>query len=357
MGKDKSKIVIIGGGFGGLFTALDLNGAGEITLINDEDHFLFKPMLYEYLSGEVEAWHIAPDCRELLDNQTKFVRGRVTRIDLHAQSLKLADHKELAYDVLVYSPGALTNYAGVEGAEKFSLPFRTLDDANHLRRRMTDALDHVQPDSAPQDTRSALTFAVVGGGASGVELSTKMADLLRDAVKRRALRGEPRVVIIEMADRLVPGMGEEIRKFVEDALEKCRVEAYTDTRVVNVTKDTITLEHHDQRDELSTSAVVWVAGVRPNPLIQSLKFETDRRGLLLVERTLQVKRHANVFALGDVAFYPDVVPTLAGTAQLAYQQSHLCVQNIRAFVEGRELKSRHFAELGEAVSLGTEHAA
>jgi len=160
-----------------------------------------------------------------------------------------------------------------------------------------------------------------------------------------------------MADRLVPGMGEEIRTFVEDALEKCRVEAYTDTRVVNVTKDTITLEHHEQRTELNASAVVWVAGVQPNPLIQKLKFETDRRGLLLVEATLQVKGQPNVFALGDVAFYPDVVPTLAGTAQLAYQQSHLCAQNIRAFIEGRELKSRHFAELGEAVSLGTEHAA
>jgi NADH dehydrogenase len=358
MAEKNRKIVIVGGGFGGLFTALDLSGVGEVTLINDQDHFLFKPMLYEYLSGEVEAWHIAPDCKELLSDQTKFIRDAVTNIDLDSQTVSLETHKQpLSYDMLVFAPGAVTNYAGVPGAEEFALPFRALDDADHLRRRMTEALDHVQPDAAPQDTRSALTFAVVGGGASGVELSTKMADLLRDAVKRRALRGEPRVVIIEMADRLVPGMGEEIRKFVEDALEECRVEAYTDTRVVNVTRDTITLEHHEQRSELSTSAVVWVAGVRPNPLIQKLKLETDRRGLLLVERTLQVKGHPNVFALGDVAFYQDVVPTLAGTAQLAYQQSHLCAQNIRAFVEGRELKSRHFVELGEAVSLGTEHAA
>src|SRR5690349_19836582 len=237
MAKHQSKIVIVGGGFGGLFTALELAGAGEVTLINDEDHFLFKPMLYEYLSGEVEAWHIAPDCKELLDNQAKFIRDRVTGIDVAAQTVSFADRQDLTYDVLVFSPGAITNYAGVAGAEKFTLPFRTLNDANHLRRRMTEALDHVQPDSAPQDTRTALTFAVVGGGASGVELSTKMAALLRDAVKRRALRGEPRVVIIEMADRLVPGMGEDIRKFVEDALQKCRVEAYTDTRVVNVTKD------------------------------------------------------------------------------------------------------------------------
>src|SRR6266403_107689 len=251
-----ARILILGGGFGGLFTALDLNGAGEITLVNDEDHFLFKPMLYEYLSGEVEAWHIAPDCKELLDDKVRFSRGAVTAVDLEARVVTIAGRPEpVSYDVLVVAPGATTNYAGVEGAEEFSIPFRALKDAKRLRRRMTEALDHVQPDAAPQDTRSALTFAVVGGGASGVELSTKMADLLRDAVKRRALRGEPRVVIVEMADRLVPGMGEEIRKFVEGALEQSRGEAHTDTRVVNVTKDTITLEHHEQRSELSTSAV------------------------------------------------------------------------------------------------------
>jgi NADH:ubiquinone reductase (non-electrogenic) len=357
MGKDKSKILIVGGGFGGLFTTLDLAGTGDITLINEEDHFLFRPMLYEYLSGEVEAWHIAPDCKELLDNQARFIRGQVTGIDLNAQTVSLADHKELSYDVLVFSPGAITNYAGVEGAEEFTLQFRTLDDANHLRRRMTEALDHIQPDSAPQDTRSAITFAVVGGGASGVELSTKMAALLRDAVKRRALRGEPRVVIIEMADRIVPGMGEEIRKFVENALENERVEVHTETRVVRVTQNDITLEHKNERQEIKTAGVVWVAGVRPNPLTDSLAVERDRRGLIVVEPTLQVRSHPNIFALGDVAFYRDVEPTLAGTAQLALQEAHLCARNVRAFIEGGELKSKHFVELGEAVSLGTEHAA
>src|SRR6266550_1998532 len=353
-----ARVLIIGGGFGGLFTALDLVSAGEITLINDEDHFLFKPMLYEYLSGEVEAWHIAPDCKELLDERVRFIRGTVTEIDLDARAVNVAGRAEpLSYDVLVIAPGATTNYAGVEGAEQFALPFRALNDANRLRRRMTEALDHVQPDAAPQDTRGALTFAVVGGGASGVELSTKMADLLRDAVQRRALKGEPRVLIVEMADRLVPGMGEDLRQFVEDALHEARVEVHTQTRVARVTKSGITLEHNQQHTELETAAVVWVAGVRMSPLAESLKIEKDRRGLMLVERTLQTREYPNVFALGDVAFYPDVVPTLAGTAQLAYQQSHLCAQNIRAFVEGRELKSRHFVELGEAVSLGTEHAA
>ncbi|MDX6559243.1 MAG: demethylphylloquinone reductase [Blastocatellia bacterium] len=358
MTANNARILIIGGGFGGLFTALELAGAGDITLVNDEDHFLFKPMLYEYLSGEVEAWHIAPDCKELLDEKVRFIRGTVTQIDLDAKAVNVAGRAEpLAYDVLVVAPGAVTNYAGVEGAEQFALPFRTLNDANRLRRRMTEALDHVQPDAAPQDTRSALTFAVVGGGASGVELTTKMADLLRDAVKRRALKGEPRVLIIEMADRLVPGMGEELRRFVEDALHESRVELHTQTRVVRVTETAITLEHNQQHTELESAGVVWVAGVRTSPLAESLKVEKDRRGLLLVEHTLQLRGHPNVFALGDVTFYPDVVPTLAGTAQLAMQESGLCARNVRAFIEGKPLKTKRFVELGEAVSLGTEHAA
>src|SRR6266550_3758594 len=358
MNRQNTKILIIGGGFGGLFTALDLVSAGDITLINDEDHFLFKPMLYEYLSGEVEAWHIAPDCKELLDERVRFIRGAATNVDLDTRAVIIAGRAEpLTYDVLVLAPGATTNYAGVEGAEQFALPFRALNDANRLRRRMTEALDHVQPDAAPQDTRGALTFAVVGGGASGVELSTKMADLLRDAVKRRALKGEPRVLIIEMADRLVPGMGEELRQFVEDALHESRIEVHTQTRVVRVTERTITLEHNQQYTELETAAVVWVAGVRVSPLAERLKIEKDRRGLLMVERTLQTREYPNVFALGDVAFYPDVVPTLAGTAQLALQESGLCARNVRAFIEGNPLKTRRFVELGEAVSLGTEHAA
>lgn len=358
MAEKVAKILIIGGGFGGLFAALDLAGVGEVTLVSDQDHFLFKPMLYEYLSGEVEAWHIAPDFKELLNDQARFIRDVVKDIDLAAGEVTLASRSNrLPFDVLVFGPGAITNYAGVPGAEEFSLPFRTLNDANHLRRRMTEALDHIPPESAPQDTRSALTFAIVGGGASGVELSTKMGDLLRDAVKRRALHGEPRVLVIEMADRLVPGMGEEIRGVVERALEEYRVEAFTETRVVQVTGDTITLEHNNQHTEIQTAGVVWVAGVKPSPLLERLDVEKDRRGLIMVEPTLQVRGHKNVFALGDVAFYPDVVPTLAGTAQLALQQAHLCAQNVRAFIEGGELKSKHFAELGEAVSLGTEHAA
>jgi NADH dehydrogenase len=352
------RIVIVGGGFGGLFTALDLAGTGEVTLISDDDHFLFTPMLYEYLSGEVEEWHIAPNQKELLDESVNFIHDEVAGINLDARTVSLKSRNApVAYDVLVLGVGGVSNFAGVEGAEEYSIPFRKITDADQLRMRMVDALDHVPPDLPPQDTQRALTFAVVGAGASGVELATKMADLLRDAFKRRALRGEPRVLVIEMGDQVVPGMGEEIRELVEDALRTSHVEVHTLTRVVRVGPKTLTFEHDGRQTEIETAAVAWTGGVRVSPLIESLQVEKTTRGLIVVKPTLQVASHENVFALGDIAHFPDATPTLAGTAQLALQQAGLLAKNIKAFLEGDELQTKHFAELGEAVSLGTERAA
>jgi NADH dehydrogenase len=356
---DKSaRILIVGGGFGGVFTALALAGACEVTLVSTEDHFLFTPMLYEYLSGEVEAWHIAPQYKELLDERVRFIHGGVTDIDMSAREAGIAGRAErVPYDVLVLAVGGITNYAGVEGAEEHTIPFRKIAHADRLRQRMIEALDRVPPDLSPQDVRRRLTFAVVGAGASGVELSTKMADLLRDAFERRALRGEPRVMVIEMGGEVVPGMGDEIRTFVEEALRESRVEVHTRTRVRRVTATGLGFEHDGELTDLEAAAVVWTGGVRINPLVEKLGLEKDRRGLVLVEPTLQARGHKEVFALGDVAFFPDASPQLAGTAQLALQQAGLVADNIKALLSGRELRTKHFQELGEALSLGTEHAA
>jgi NADH:ubiquinone reductase (non-electrogenic) len=354
----ETRIVIVGGGFGGLFSALELAGAGSVTLISDEDHFLFTPMLYEYLSGEVEAWHIAPKYTELLDEEIRLVQAAVANIDLIQERVTVeASGEPIEYDILVLAVGGVTNYAGVPGAEEFAIPFRKIAHADLLRSRMVSALDHVPPNLPPQDTRRALTFAVVGAGASGVELSTKMADLLRDAFKRRALTGEPRVLVIEMGQKIVPGMGDSIRDFVTKALTESRVEVHTLTRVVRITQNTVTVEHHGAQTDIETAAVVWTGGVRVNPAVDSLGIEKTGRGLILVEPTLQVRSHENVFALGDIAFFKDATPTLAGTAQLALQQAGLAARNVRALIDGKQLHTKHFEEMGEAVSLGTERAA
>ena len=358
MASDRPRIVIVGGGFGGLFTALGVANMGEVSLICPDDHFLHSPMLYEYLSGEVEAWHIAPHYRELLDERISFIQGAVTEIDFKAREVLVAGRvRRIEYDVLVLAVGGVTNFWGIEGAEKYSMPFRKIRHADALRQRMIDTLDRIQPDAAPQDARRAATFAVVGAGASGVELSTKMSDLLRDAFKRRGLRGEPRILILEMGDEVVPGMDREIRGVVEKALSEARIEIHTGTRVVRLTADGVVFEHEGTETEVKTAAVVWTAGVRVNPLVDKLEVEKDRRGLIVVEPTLQVRGHTEVFALGDAAAYTDVVPTLAGTAQLAFQQSDLVVKNIQAILDGIVPGKGHFVELGEAVSLGTENAA
>jgi NADH dehydrogenase len=357
MTNKRTHTVIVGGGFGGLFTALDLAGTGDVTLISDEDHFLFTPMLYEYFSGEVEEWHIAPNHKELLDENVNFIRDEVADIDLDARLVTLKKGKSLSYDALVVAVGGVTNYAGVPGAAEFSIPFRKIAHADALRLRMVDALDHVPPDLPPQDTRRALTFAVVGAGASGVELSTKMADLLRDAFKRRALHGEPRVLVVEMGDKILPGMGTEIREQVQEALLELHVEVHTLTRVVGVAKKSITIEHNGAQTQIETAAVVWAGGVRMNPLIEALQVQKTNRGLIVVNPTLQIASHDNVFALGDIAFFKDATPTLAGTAQLALQEAGLVAKNIKALLSGKQLETKHFEELGEAVSLGTERAA
>jgi NADH dehydrogenase len=352
------RIVVLGGGFAGLFTALDLSGSGEVTLVSDDDHFLFTPMLYEYLSGEVEEWHIAPKYNELLNDTVHFVKDVVAGVDFASQTVSLASYPEpIPYDVLVLAVGGITNYVGVEGAEEHTIPFRKISHADRLRQLMVSALDGIPPDTPPQDVQKALTFAVVGAGASGCELSTKMADLLLDACKRRALHGEPRLLVIEMGDKVVPGMGDQIREFVEDALLKSHVEVHTLTRVVSVSAEGVTFEHNGKQEELKTSGVVWTGGVKMSPLIEHLDAEKNKRGLLVLKPTLQLSRFENVFALGDIAAYADASPTLAGTAQLAFQQASLAGKNIKALLAGKELQTKHFEELGEAISLGTERAA
>lgn len=359
MKRAKPRILIIGGGFGGLFTALDIAGAGDVTLVTDENHFLFTPMLYEYLSGEVEAWHIAPRFNELVnENDVRLIRDEVASIDLEAKRVTLKMLKDpLDFDVLVLSVGGVTNFVGVEGAEEYTLPFRKIAHADALRRRMVEALDRIPPDMPPQDVRRELTFVLVGAGASGCELSTKMADLLLDAVKRRALQGEPRVLVFEMSDRVVPGMGEQIREFVEAALREAHVEVNTLTRVVKVTSDTVTYEHGGNLEELKTAGVVWLGGVKMRPLVEQLNVEKTSRGLIKIRPTLQLTQYDNVFALGDIACCPPADATLPGTAQLALQEANLAANNIKALLSGKELKTKHFEELGEALSLGTERAA
>jgi len=354
------RILIIGGGFGGVFTALELAGEAEVTLVAPEDHFLLTPMLYEYMSGEVEAWHIAPPLRELLDDKVRFIRGEVTDIDFSAREATIRGRTRRAgYDVLVLAVGGTTNYFDVEGAEEYSIPFRRLSDADKLRQRMIGTLDRIAPDTDPQDARARATFAVIGGGASGVEVASKMADLLNDAFQRRGLAGKPRVMLIEMGKRIVADMGDELHDYVEKSLRESGVDIHTDTRVHRITESSIFFEDDGREEEVKTAGVVWTGGVRVAPLIENLALKRDdkNKNKIVIHDTLQTQSYGEVFALGDIALYKNADAKLSGTAQLAFQQSSLAAANIKAFLKGEKLNTRYLKVQGEAVSLGTEGAA
>jgi NADH dehydrogenase len=358
MASSDKRIVIIGGGFGGLFTALETAKAGKVSLISNEDHFTFRPMLYEYLSGEVEAWHIAPYYSELIDDGIEFLHGDVCGVDMEKKEVGIDGWRfRVPYDVLVLAAGGVTNYWGIKGAEEFALPFRRVRDADELRRRMSAAVDSVPADAAPQDAREAVTFAVIGAGASGVELSTKMSDLFYDAFKQRGLKGEARILLFEMGDEIVPGMGDEIRVHAEKFLHEARIEVQTQTRVLEVKENGLIAEHNGVKQEFKVAATIWTAGVKVNPLIEKIDLPKDQHGLLHTENTLQVEGHPEIFALGDITKVEGIDHKLEGTAQLAFQQSKLLADNIKGYINDKPLRTKQFHELGEAISLGTEHAA
>lgn len=354
----KDKVVVIGGGFGGLFTALELVDKADVTLISKDDQFTFTPMLYEYLSGEVEAWHVSPYYKDLIDNKMLFVRGEVTDVDFDNKKVVIEGWgKTFDYDSLVIAVGSTSNYYGIKGAAQYTIPFRKASHADELRRRMITALDAIPPETLPEEVRDKLTFAIVGGGASGVELATKMADMLRDAVKRRNLKGEARVIIFEMGERIVPGMGDELHKIVDESLNKEKVTVSTTTKVVEVKAHSIVHEHNGETVETQTAAVIWTAGIRVNALNEKLNVEKNDKNLIILEPTLQVKGRPEVFALGDNATLENIPSKLPGTAQLAFQESNFVANNVKAFLAGKKLKNGEFKELGETVSLGTENAA
>jgi demethylphylloquinone reductase len=356
--KDSPKIVIVGGGFGGLFTALSLENY-DFTLVTAQDHFLFTPLLFEYLSGEVEAWHIAPRYRELFEpGSARLINSFVNEIDVERQHVLCADGLLLNYDILVLAPGCVTNYWNVPGASEHAMPFRTLAHADALRQRMMDCVEGVAASNASTSRNSDnATFVIVGAGASGVELSTKISDLLKNSFQERKLLGAPRIILLEQGPKILPEMDEKIRGFAQEAVAKAAIEVITEAKALEVSPSGMIFEHKGRKIKVDAAAVIWTAGVKVSPLIERLNLEKAGKNLLVVDRTLRIRHHERIFALGDVALFPNVNPKLAGTAQLAYQQARLVASNIERLLDGKPLTTTAFKELGKALGLGTRSAA
>jgi NADH dehydrogenase FAD-containing subunit len=360
------QIVIVGGGFTGLFTALHLshqNYPHPIILIDRSERFCFKPLLYEYFSSDLDAMQVVPRFIDLLKGSgVTFVQDTVESIDLAQKQVKLTGGKSYDYNHLVLGLGSVTSYAKVPGAEENALPFWTQKDAiaidNHLRECLRQAVE--TEDLATR--QRLLTIAVIGGGPSGVEMTATLADFVPTWYS--ALNGNPkevRVVLLNHGDVILKGdVNSGLQKTAEKELQKrtAPVEMLMGAKVTGIHPDCIEYQQQGKAETLPVGTIVWTAGSTVHPLIKNLPIpakERDERGRLLVSKTMQLADFPEVFVGGDCAVVKDT--TLPATAQVAYQQGATIAHNLHALACGKPLKPVHVSLRGTLLKLGLDNAA
>jgi NADH dehydrogenase len=342
-----SQICILGGGFGGLYTALRLSQLPwekhekpEIVLVDRSDRFLFAPLLYELVTGEMQTWEIAPPFVELLAGTgVRFCQGAVAGIDIEAQRVNLQDGVELHYDRLVLALGGETPLDLVPGAAEYAIPFKSLADAYRLETKL-GILEASEIDK--------IRVAIVGGGYSGVELACKLADRLQQ-------RG--RLRLIELSDTILGTSSDFNRQAAQKALEERHVWLDLDTKVEKIEPNAISLLYKGQSDTIPVELVLWTVGMQVAEVVRQLPLARNQRGQLTILPTLQVSDRPEIFAVGDLADCRDAEgQQLPATAQVAYQQADYAAWNIWASLSDRPLLPLRYFPWGEMMTLGADNA-
>lgn len=342
-----TRICILGGGFGGLYTALNLSRLPwavmpEIILIDKSDRFLFTPFLYELVTSELQEWEIAPTFAELIaDTGIQFVQGLVTNIDVEGKQVEvnIGQRTVIDYDRLVIAIGGETPMNLVDGASDYAIPFRNLNDFYRLNSKL---------ELLEVSNRDKIRVCIAGGGSSGVELACKIADRLKE-------RG--RVRLVDRNDKILASSTDANRTIAELALSQRGVWTDLNTKVSQVTDSEVTLEYADGSDTLPVDIVLWTVGSTFSKVLRNLPFDHNREGAIATEPTLQVKGWSEVFAIGDLANLRDSNGNiLPSTAQVAFQQSQYCAWNIWASLNQKPLVNFSYIPLGEFISLGIDGA-
>ncbi|MEH2349834.1 MAG: NAD(P)/FAD-dependent oxidoreductase [Nostoc sp.] len=358
--------VIVGGGFTGLFTALHLaheHYPRSVILIDKDERFCFKPLLYEYFDGEMDNFQVVPRFSELLkDSGVIFVQDTVESIDLHQREVKLTSGNSYNYSNLVLALGSVTGYHQVEGANINAFPFWTQADAIALERHLHDCLQKAAKTEDSEERRKLLTVVVVGGGASGVEMAATLADFLPHWYS--ALGGnlsEIRVILLNHGQKILDGdINDPLRPIAEKELQKrtVPVEILMGAEAVTIQPNAIKYKSNNEVKTLPTYTTIWTAGTSTHPLIKDLPIpqeHRDRHDRPLVTPTLQLLDFPEVFVGGDCAAVQD--NSLPPTAQVAYQQGANIAHNLKALALGEELKPVKVNIRGTLLKLGINQAA
>ena len=359
---DRTDILILGGGFGGMNAAMTLDRRlrrgldADVTLISRTNFYLFTPLLAEVAASLVGPRHVVNPIRRML-KRARFVEGTVRRVDPARRVVEFTDQngraRTLAYRHCVLAPGSVTEFFGIEGLAENALTLKTMGDAIRIRNHVIDLLERAAL-LPPEDRRPLLSFVVAGGGLNGIEVAGELHDFVLHALRDYPTiePGEVRMALVEMMDRLAQEVPAEVAEYARRNLESRGVEVWLTAKVASYVDDR--LRTADGR-EMETRTVIWTAGVRPSPLIQAIEVERPEKAdhRLPVNEFLQVRGYEDLWAVGDCALVPDPDGGYQPpTAQHAVRQGRRVARNIEAAIRGRPLKPYRYRGIGMLATLG-----
>ena len=358
----RKKIVIVGGGFGGVYAALELDKwifrfpDVDVTVVNRENFFLFTPMLHEVAASDLDITNIVSPVRKLVSN-VDFFDGDVERVDLEARTVTVSHGDghthDLPFDHLVLAPGSVTNFFGLPGLEARAITMKSLGDAITLRNRMIQQLEEAETECGAPHMDHLMTFVVAGGGFAGVETIAGMNDFVHHALPfyPHIPREKVRMVLVHPGEVILPELSPRLGRYAEEKLVERGVEIRRKTKVAAMTPRGVRLS---DGTEIDAATLVWTAGTQPNPMIRTLPCRTEK-GRVCVDETLRVPGWPGVWALGDGALVPD--PATGGfhppTAQHAIRQGKVLARNILRELRGQAPVPFRFRTVGQLASLGS----
>jgi NADH dehydrogenase FAD-containing subunit len=335
------RIIIVGAGFGGLAAAKALkNTPAEITLIDRTNHHLFQPLLYQVATSALTPSQIATPSRSILRKQknTTVILGEATGVDKEQKCVFVSDadrqNVPVAYDYLILATGATHSYFGHNEFEAFAPGLKSLADAEAARNKILQSFELAEAEQDPSRHQDLLTFILVGAGPTGVEMAGALAVLVRTTLKSDFRRIDPasaRIVLVDMAPRVLPPFSEDLSKAAKQRLEKLGVEIRLGHSVDQIDADGIVVAG----ERIASKTVIWTAGVAPSPAGKWLRAETDRAGRVRTQNDLTVPGHPEIFVVGDTASFDQDGKPLPGVAQVAIQGGRYAGKVIHNRVVGK----------------------
>jgi len=380
------RVVIIGGGFGGLTAARTLAGEKgiDVTLVDKRNFHLFQPLLYQVATGALSPRDVASPLREVLrrNKNTRVLLGEVSDIDVQARIVVLRDssgdaaaQNQVPYDTLIVATGLVSNYFGRDDWEPLAPGLKSIEDATEVRARLLMAFENAERTTDPAMRRAMLTFVVVGAGATGVEMAGAITEIAADTLPiefRSIAREKARVLLLDAGPRVLAAFHEKLSAAAERDLRGMGVEVRTSTLVREVDEGGVVVERAaapggdaaasaDGRERIDAGLVVWAAGVRGTPLVASLSAKTGapltRQGTVTVNEDVTLPGHPEIFVIGDAAhFAHDGALPLPGVAQVAIQQGRYAARVVASRLAGQNLPAFHYEDRGSMATIGRAKA-